>query len=168
VSASGFKRIIEERNTMKRTFVAALLGLIVGGMGFAASAQPMHSGTPLEMLRPLKGQLNLNTSQQQQWDNAVALSQAAHSAMHASFQQAHAALQAELAKSEPDFAALATAADAARDQIASAQRQARDAWLAVYATFTPEQKGIARDAISAKIEQIQARRASHSRRSTAS
>lgn len=153
---------------MKRMFVAALLGLVVGANGLAASAQPMQSGTPLEMLRPLKGQLNLNTSQQQQWDNAVALSQAAHSAMHASFQQQHAALQTELAKPEPDFAAVAAAGDSARDQVTSAQRQARDAWLAVYATFTPEQKGVARDAINAKIQEIQARRASHSRRSTAS
>ena len=153
---------------MKRIFVAALLGLVVGGIGLAASAQPMHSGTPLEMLRSLKGQLNLNTSQQQQWDNAVALSQAAHNAMHASLQQGHAALQTELAKPEPDFAALAAATDGARDQIASAHRQARDAWLALYATFTPEQKGIARDAIQAKIQQMQARRTAHSRRSTAS
>jgi hypothetical protein len=153
---------------MKRIFVAALLGLVVGGIGIAASAQSMHGGTPLEMLRPLKGQLNLNTSQQQQWDNAVALSQAALNAVHASFQQGHAALQAELAKPEPDFAALAAATDGARDQIASAHRQARDAWLALYATFTPEQKGIARDAIQAKIQQMQARRAAHSRRGTAS
>jgi Spy/CpxP family protein refolding chaperone len=153
---------------MKRTFVAALLGSILGITALAASAQPMQSGTALEMLRPMKGQLNLNTSQQQQWDNAVALSEAAHSAMHASFQQGRAALQAELAKPEPDFAALAAAADGARDEIASAHRQARDAWLALYATFTPEQKGVARDAIKAKIQEHQTRRAAHSRRSTAS
>jgi len=153
---------------MKRTFVAALLGLVLGVAGLAVSAQPMHSGTPLEMLASMKSQLNLNTSQQQQWDNALALSQAAHTAMHASFKQGHAALQAELAKPEPDFAALASAADSSRDQIASAERQARDAWLALYATFTPEQKGIARDAINAKIQEMQARRASHTRRGVAS
>lgn len=153
---------------MKRMFVAAVLGVFIAAAGPIASAQPFHGESPLEMIGVVKDQLNLNTSQQQQWDNAVSLSQAAHSAMHASFKQGQAALQAELAKPEPDFASLASAADGARDQIASAHRQARDAWLALYATFTPEQKGIARDAIKAKIQQIQARRAAHSRRGVAS
>jgi hypothetical protein len=146
---------------MKRIFVAAVLGVIAGAASFAASAQ--HGGTPLEMLGRLKPQLNLNTSQQQQWDNAVSLSQAAHSTAMTSMKQNRAALQAELAKAEPDFASLATASDSSQDQIASAHRQARDAWLAVYATFTPEQKTIARDAIQAKIQSMQARRASRSR-----
>jgi Spy/CpxP family protein refolding chaperone len=153
---------------MKRMLHAILFGLALATLGVSAPAQPMHGDSPLEMLRAVKSQLNLNTSQQQQWDNAVALSEAAHSAMHASFQQGRAALQAELAKPEPDFAALAAAADGARDEIASAHRQARDAWLALYATFTPEQKGVARDAIKAKIQEHQTRRAAHSRRSTAS
>src|SRR5215471_9756650 len=138
---------------MKRMFIAALFGVIGAAAGLAAGAQPFHGASPLEMLGSLKGQLNLNTSQQQQWDNAVSLSQAAYGMMMVSRKQGQTALQAELAKPEPDFAALAAAADGARDQIASAHRQARDAWLAVYATFTPEQKTVARDAIKAKIEQ---------------
>lgn len=153
---------------MKRMFVAAALGVLVAAAGSIASAQPFHGENLLEMLGAVKSQLNLNTSQQQQWDNAVSLSSAAHSAMRASMEQSKAALQAELAKPEPDFASLASAADGARSQLAAAHRQARDAWLALYATFTPEQKGIARDAITAKIQEMQARRAAHSRRGVAS
>ncbi|HZI83722.1 MAG TPA: periplasmic heavy metal sensor [Casimicrobiaceae bacterium] len=145
---------------MKRIFVAALLGFAVG---LPASAQPMHDGTPLEMLGALRGQLNLNTSQQQQWDNAVALSASVHDALRASFQQRQAALQAELAKAEPDFASIASASDSAHARLGALHKQARDAWLALYATFSPEQKAIARDAIKTKIDQIQARRAAHRR-----
>jgi Spy/CpxP family protein refolding chaperone len=146
---------------MKRMLHAILFGLALATLGVSAPAQPMHGDSPLEMLRAVKSQLNLNTSQQQQWDNAVAMTAAAHSAMHANLQQARAALQAELAKAEPDLASAAAAGDAARDQVLPLHRQARNAWLALYATFTPEQKGIARDAIKTKLAAIQARRAMH-------
>jgi hypothetical protein len=143
------------KGMLRVILLAAALGPLVG----SASAQPMHGASPLAMLGAVKSQLNLNTSQQQQWDNAVALSATAHSAVRASVDQRRAALQAELAKAEPDFASVAAAGDTAHDQIASLHRQARDAWLALYATFTPEQKGIARDAIKTRLAQIEARRA---------
>jgi len=148
---------------MKRMLCAILLGLAGAALGLSAAAQPVHGDNPLRMLGSVKSQLNLNTAQQQQWDNAAALSAAAHTAMRASFQQRRSALQAELAKSEPDFAAVAAANDSAQAQMAALHRQARDAWLALYATFTPEQKGIARDAISAGLARMEARRASHKR-----
>jgi Spy/CpxP family protein refolding chaperone len=146
---------------MKRILLAALLGLAVGAAGVTASAQPMHDGTAIEMLGKVRGQLNLNTAQQQQWDNAATLSATARNATRAAFEQHSSALQAELAKAEPDFASLAAATDGAHAQIESLHKQARDAWLALYATFTPEQKGVARDAIKAKVDQMQARREAH-------
>jgi Spy/CpxP family protein refolding chaperone len=153
---------------MKRILVAAALGAAAACAAVSASAQPMHDESPLAMLRAARSQLNLNTSQQQQWDNAAALSKNAHSAMHTSLEQRHAAMQAELAKAEPDFAALAAANDQARAQLQPLHQQARDAWLALYATFTPEQKSIARDAIKARIAQMEARRAQHHRGSKTS
>jgi Spy/CpxP family protein refolding chaperone len=148
---------------MKRMLHAILFGLALAALGGSAPAQPTHRDSPLEMLAAVKSQLNLNTSQQQQWDNAAAMTAAARSAMHANLQQARAALEAELAKAEPDLASIATAADSARDQVLSLHQQARDAWLALYATFTPEQKGIARDAIKAKLAALQARHATRPR-----
>jgi Spy/CpxP family protein refolding chaperone len=153
---------------MKRMLIATALGVAAACAAVSASAQPMHDGSPLAMLSAVRSQLNLNTSQQQQWDNAAALSKNAHSAMRTSMEQRHAAMQAELAKSEPDFAALAAANDQARAQLEPLHQQARDAWLALYATFTPEQKGIARDAIKSKMAQMQARRAQHHRGATTS
>jgi len=143
---------------MKRILLSALLFSALGTIALPAPAQPVHGGTPLEMLAKLKPQLNLNTSQQQQWDNAVAQSVAVHDAVRASLEQVRAALQAELAKPEPDFAALATVADNTYRQNGAQHQQARDAWLALYSTFSPEQKAVARDAIKSGIGRMQARR----------
>jgi Spy/CpxP family protein refolding chaperone len=146
---------------MKRIVLAALLASTLGAVALSVPAQPVHGGSPLEMLMMVKAQLNLNTSQQQQWDSAVAQSAAAHSAGRSNLQEVKAALQAELAKAEPDFAAVATIGDNVNQQNATLHGQARDAWLALYATFTPEQKAVARDAIKSGIERMQARRQAH-------
>jgi hypothetical protein len=144
---------------MKRILFTALLASTLGAVAFPAPAQSAHGGSPLEMLGRLKPQLNLNTSQQQQWDNAVAQSNTTRNAARANFEQVKAALQAELAKSEPDFAAVAAIADNAQQQNAALHKQTRDAWLALYATFGQEQKAVARDAIKSGIARMQAQRA---------
>ncbi len=146
---------------MKRVLCVALLALAMGGAGMCAVAQPMLDGNPLAMLGKVRSDLKLNTSQQLQWDGVVAQTKAAHDAVRANFEQMKIALHAELAKPEPDFAALAALADGIRDQHAALHKQTRSAWLALYATFTPDQKAVARDAIKAGIERMQERRAMH-------
>ena len=113
------------------------------------------------MLGKIKPQLNLNTAQQQQWDAVVAQSKAARETARANFAQVQSALQAELAKPEPDFAAVAAVSDGVREQNVALHKQVRDAWLALYANFTSEQKAIARDAINAGLDRFAARRAMH-------
>ena len=142
---------------MKHVFFAALLTAL-SGIGAYAVAQPMLEGNPLAMLSRAKSDLKLNTSQQLQWDAVVGQTKAAHDAGRANFEQVKSALQAELAKPEPDFAAVAAIADCVRDQHAALHKQTRNAWLALYATFTPEQKATARDAIKSRIERMQQRR----------
>jgi hypothetical protein len=145
-----------ERKSLFRAAVAATLF----AFGVICQAQPVHDlDSPFKMLSDAKANLNLNTSQQLQWDDAVAQAKAAHEAMRASFGQINSALQAELAKSEPDLAAVSTIADSARQQNEGLRRSARDAWLALYATFSPEQKAVVRDALRAGIERMQAHRA---------
>ncbi|HEX8011792.1 MAG TPA: periplasmic heavy metal sensor [Casimicrobiaceae bacterium] len=148
---------------MKRILLAALLAGTLGAVALSLPAQPLHGGSLLERLQTVKAQLNLNTSQQQQWDNAVAQSTAARAAARSNFAQVKAALQAELAKSEPDFAAVAAVGDSVSQQNMALRAQARDAWLALYATFSPEQKAVARDAIKAGIARMEARRRAHGR-----
>jgi Spy/CpxP family protein refolding chaperone len=113
---------------------------------------------PLAMLQRIQAKLNLNTSQQQQWDAAVAQSKSAHQAMRANFQQLKAATQAELAKPEPDLAAVAAVADQVQQQNIALRQQARATWLALYGTFSPEQKATVRDAINARLTRMEALR----------
>jgi len=145
---------------MKRIFLAALLA---ASSGFVAQAlaQPLLGGNPLVMLGKVKSDLNLNTSQQQQWDAIVAQTKAAHDTGRANFAQLRSALQAELAKPEPDFAAVAAVADNVRARNEDLRTQTRNAWLGLYATFTPEQKAVARDAINAGIARMQKRIQQH-------
>ena len=149
------RKVKRMKSLFRRIVLAALCALSA-----LCYAQPMPGmGAPLHMLAAIKGQLNLNTSQQLQWDNAAAQAKAAHDAARASHDQLKAAMQAELAKTEPDLALVATLADGVRQQTESAHRAARDAWLALYATFTPDQKAVVRDALQAGIARMAARHA---------
>src|SRR5437879_8842712 len=88
---------------MKQGFFVALLAIALGGIGTYAVGQPLLDGNPLAMLGNVKSNLKLNTSQQLQWDAVVAQTKAAHDAGRANFEQLKTALQAELAKAEPDL-----------------------------------------------------------------
>lgn len=143
-----------------RIAIVAAAALI--GVGGTAVAQPMHhhwrgGGDVVMGIAALKDQLNLNTSQQAMWDNAVAAGRNARTAARANMQKVHDALAAELAKPEPDLAAVAAASDSARTANAQLHAQVRDAWLNLYATFSPDQKAVVKNALSqrlAKVEQF--------------
>jgi len=118
---------------------------------------PGHGGIEIEhVLAPLKAQLNLNTSQQGMWDSAVASSKAARQTFRTSMDQVHNTLTAELAKAEPDLAAVAAAADAAQANGQTVRKQVRDQWLSLYATFTPDQKAVVKAAIQARVARMDA------------
>ena len=89
----------------------------------------------------------------------MAQTQAARQTARAGFDQIKVATQAELAKAEPDLASLAAQADAIRRQDAATRKAVRDAWLALYATFSAEQKTVVRDAIVAKLASMEQFRA---------
>jgi Spy/CpxP family protein refolding chaperone len=146
---------------MIRILQMLLLTAGLSGVAIWAVAQPQHHGhhdgsDPLSAMREVKAQLNLNTSQQQQWDNAAAQSKSAHQAMKGNFVQVKTAMQAELSKAEPDFVAAAVVADGAEQQNSALRKQSRSAWLALYGTFSPEQKAVVRDAVQARIARMDA------------
>jgi len=119
----------------------------------------MHGrgGFELEhVLSQVKAQLNLNTQQQSMWDAAAAHGKTARQNARAAMDSMHATLTAELAKPEPNFAAVAATADAAQANAQAARKQVRDEWLALYATFSPAQKGIVRDATKARVDRMDA------------
>ena len=136
----------------------------------AAGGPHGHHGMagPDEMIGHLiasaKAQLNLNTSQQGMFDTAVADSKAAFQSGRALHQKVQDTLQAELAKTEPDLAAVAAAADAATDQGRAQRKAIRAEWLALYATFTPDQKAVVKDMLQkhvAKADSIREKMREH-------
>ena len=142
--------------------VAALSAAALLTISGIAAAQPhrghhgpMGGGDVVMAIAGLKSELNLNTSQQTMWDNAVAAGKAARDTGRAHRQKVHDALTAELAKAEPDLAAVAAASDAARDAAAAAHRQVRSAWLNLYSTFTPEQKAVVKNAILDRLSRME-------------
>jgi Spy/CpxP family protein refolding chaperone len=147
----------------KTRFAALAAAAVFAVAGVAAMAQPVgvsghgpHGGVEIgHLLAALKGQLNLNTSQQLMWDNAVAQTTAARDAGRANMQQVHAALTAELAKAEPDLAAVAAASDSAQASNQTLRHGVRDQWLKIYATFTPDQKAVVRDALSKRLARME-------------
>jgi len=146
-----------------KQILLAVLGVValvsVATTVLSQPAMPHGHGDPFAVIESLKGSLNLNTSQQQQWDIAVAQSQAARQSMRANLTQLRAGLQAELAKVEPDLASLAAQADAIQEQNIAARKAARGAWLDLYATFTPDQKTVVKNAIQARLARMESFRA---------
>lgn len=146
-------RFVSTKTLFRTSLLAALLGI-----GIAGYAQPGPAlGSPLWQLAKVKDQLNLNTSQQVQWDNVAALAKAAHETAHANSGQLRTAMQAELAKPEPDLASMTATADTLRQQNETQRKAVSDAWLALYATFTPEQKAVVASTLRAGMERRQAR-----------
>jgi phosphoenolpyruvate-protein kinase (PTS system EI component) len=143
---------------MKRKLYALIFAAGFTGIALTAWAQAPGHGMhdPLAVLQRIQAKLNLNTSQQQQWDAAVAQSKAAHQAIRANFQQLKTATQAEVAKTDPDLAALATLSDQLQQQNIAQRQQARAAWLALYGTFSADQKTTVKDAINARMARMEA------------
>ncbi|HKU86306.1 MAG TPA: periplasmic heavy metal sensor [Casimicrobiaceae bacterium] len=148
-------------STVAAIAAAALIG--ISGIA-AAQTPPRHHGPQghhgkgdfISAIAGLESELNLNTSQQAMWDNAVAAGKAARDNARSDRQKIRATLDAELAKAEPDLAAVAAASDGARNAGATAHRQVRDAWLALYGTFTPEQKTVVKNALKDKLARADA------------
>ena len=150
-------------NTRISTRLAAVFAAALVGLAGTAFAQPSGGhghghrggGDVVMAIVHLKDQLNLNTAQQAMWDNAVAASKAARETARTNAQNVQQTLRAELAKPEPDLAAVAAAADAARSANAAVHTQVRAAWLNIYGTFTPEQKTVVKNALLDRMSQME-------------
>jgi hypothetical protein len=159
-------KVIDSRRALRATLAVAAIAL---GSGVAwaqptdaPARAPMHAhpmrvgGDPvMGALMHLHDQLALNSSQQAQWDNAVAQMKAAHAQGASLRQNAKATFDAEIAKDQPDLAAVAAAADAARAQGETLRRGVRDAWLAVYANLDPQQKSLVAGAVRERAADMQ-------------
>ena len=135
---------------------AALVMVLGGGTALAQASGGTHGhGSSEQMIGRLiahaKAQLNLNTSQQLMFDTAIAHTKAAHESGRALRQKVKEAMQVQLAKPEPDLAAVAAIADDAAQQGRALRLPIQNEWLGLYATFTPEQKAVVRDILQKKM-----------------
>ena len=109
--------------------VAAALFAVAGAAAYAQGPHGhhgRHGGTGIEqVIAQVKDKLALNSSQQVMWDNAIASTKAARQAGRAERERIHAAMKAELAKAEPDLAAVAALADQAQAAGQSLRHQVR-------------------------------------------
>ena len=147
-----------------KTCLATAAAVALIGLGGIAQAQPTghgpHGGGDFVMaIAALKGQLNLDTSQQAMWDSAVAAGKAARATARGNMQGVRSVLNAELAKAQPDLAAVAAAADGAQAQNGTLRHQVRAAWLNLYGTFSADQKAVVKAAIEQRLARMDQRRA---------
>jgi Spy/CpxP family protein refolding chaperone len=144
------------RGARVATLASALTVAVAAGGAFAQGPGGHHGPGPqgdmvAQVMQELKASLSLNTSQQGMWDAAAAQTKASREQGRALHERIKSTLDAELAKAEPDFAAVAAVADDVEAQGRTLRRSVRDQWLRVYATFSPSQKAAVRDAIKQRV-----------------
>jgi Spy/CpxP family protein refolding chaperone len=126
-----------------------------GPMGYGSGGHGFGGGHLAMVLEEAKSRLALDTSQQLLWDNAIAQSKAARESARSLHQRLRESMRAELAKPEPDLAALAAMADDMHAQGDALRRDVRDPWLKLYATFNAQQKAIVREMLQQKMERAE-------------
>jgi Spy/CpxP family protein refolding chaperone len=145
----------------------ALIGaaaLALGGVAATGIAQTAdgfrharghHGGAPEEMvshlLQEAKDSLNLTSQQQLMWDNAITQTKSAHQSARTNREALKTVVQGELAKTAPDLAAIAATADNVEQQNRALRVQVRSQWLALYATFSADQKAVVRNLLQERI-----------------
>jgi periplasmic protein CpxP/Spy len=134
------------KRNLRNILLATLLAAVTPMLSAPVQAQNMPM-MPFAHAEKLAAKLKLTPEQKTQWDTMVQKTKTQHEAMKKAHHEMHEAMKAELAKPEPDLAALATKADAMHDQLRAAHRELRDGWLKLYATMNAEQKGVVKQAI---------------------
>ena len=131
---------------VKVSMALAALALLGGALqATAANHRPDGPGFMMGRLAKLHDQLKLTPEQDGLWRQAEAKTRDSMKQMREAHGKMHEALKRELAKSEPDFAAVAAISDEGEEQRLQARHEMRDLWLKVYAGLSPEQKTMVRD-----------------------
>ena len=145
-----------KRTPIQTRILAVSLVILAAGVNAAFAHGMERARTPHieHMLAGIKGKLALDTSQQLLWDHAFAQSLAARETARGGGTRLRDAVQAELAKSEPDLARIAALADDVQTNTQAARRLARDEWLKLYATFAPDQKMVVRDLVKKRMDRF--------------
>jgi Spy/CpxP family protein refolding chaperone len=133
-----------------------------GAMGHGAGPGDQMIG---HLIAEATAKLKLDTSQQVMFDAAVAQSKVARESGRALHRKVKDAMRAELAKTEPNLAAVALIADDTEQQVRALRHHTRDQWLKLYATFTADQKAVVRDMVQKRMDRMDSlREKMHDRR----
>jgi LTXXQ motif family protein len=140
--------------------VALALAFSAGWSGLAAlpaAAQPGPGGDRIiHAIAAFKAELNLDTTQQPLWDAAVASGKAARDAAKQSRLTVKQVATDELAKATPpNLSHIAATADQVQDANVAAHRQVRAQWLALYATFRPDQVAVVKAGIATRMARME-------------
>lgn len=102
----------------------------------------------------VRKQLNLAPEQDRDWQELKRQQQALWEQMRDTHQQMRAQIDAELAKPQPDLAAINAAMDAAHERNYAANKRLREAALGFYQTLTPDRQAIVVSALKERHERF--------------
>jgi len=129
----------------KKTVLGLLVVSLVALPALGNSPSSLDAGLPdlvMTRIESLRQDLKLNPAQQSAFDRALAKTETIVPQIRSNRQALRAATQAEMAKDLPDLASLAAQKDRIELNNLALRQTARAEWLALYATFTPEQAAI--------------------------
>ncbi|MDA8109064.1 MAG: periplasmic heavy metal sensor [Betaproteobacteria bacterium] len=145
---------------LRRTLFSGALALTIAGPLAVLPGAARAAGEPRpgwheqhERLRDdlIRDALRLSPQQQQAWQAIRARQEAQRAARRQTWSEVRQALQAELAKPEPDLARVAALRDRASERNLQARKEIEDMRLKLYATFSPEQKAVVKDFLKARL-----------------
>lgn len=146
---------------VRRALIGGILALGVGTAGLAGVAQAHgRSGAYAQRhaaLERLKQELKLTAAQQQAWQAIAAKQRALWQQRREGWKEVRHALEAQLAVPEPDLAQVAAVRERVREREHAAREQIEHRRLELYASFSPEQKGVMRDFLKTRLAQAEQR-----------
>ena len=133
------KLSIKSLVAMLAAFAALQTGLAAANDDGNNRRHSYHSGMLSERLHR---QLNLTPDLETQWQQLKEQQAAMHKEMRASHHNSRAVVDAEMAKPQPDLAAINKAMDADHEARYTAQKNLREKMLAFYSALKPESQTI--------------------------
>lgn len=145
----------------KRGLAIGIAAAVIGGANIAAFAAPhdsssrSHEGWFSERIHQ---QLNLTPEQESQWQQLQQEKKSARMEMREERQRFRGFVDAELAKPNPDLAAINNALDATHEKNLAAEKRVRQDALAFYGALTPERQAVIVDAMREQHQRVKAMR----------
>jgi protein CpxP len=141
---------------MKNTHLKALVtaAFLITSTSYAATPRERVGGgsETLPSIERMHEQLRLTPAQEREWQDIAQQAKALHERRRVRWEEIRKVYEDELAKPTPDLARITALTDEAHEQHSRAVRALEARRLALYATFSAEQKMVVRDTLKARLE----------------